>query len=298
LEENVLQWQKLVVQVNNQARAAVENILLEAGSLGNQLITDQLSEQIKIIGYFDQDQDLSVKIKEINSRITELKTFGLDPGRADLQLEQINETSWIHQWEKYYNIQHISRFLTIVPRWKDYQSKDSRETVLRLDPGKSFGTGMHPTTVLALHQLEFLLKPNARVFDVGAGSGVLSIAASLLGSGEVVAFENDPEAVLAAKKNLALNPMAQKVSFHQSNLLAAADGKADLMLANILPEVLVQLIPTVGNYLVHNGRFILSGINSAKEKLIVDLLAANGFVIESSSQMQDWCALVAKFEQD
>jgi ribosomal protein L11 methyltransferase len=119
-----------------------------------------------------------------------------------------------------------------------------------------------------------------------------------LGSGEVVAFENDPEAVLAAKKNLALNPMAQKVSFHQSNLLAAADGKADLMLANILPEVLVQLIPTVGNYLVHNGRFILSGINSAKEKLIVDLLAANGFVIESSSQMQDWCALVAKFEQD
>lgn len=298
MEEHGLQWQKLTIKVNNQAQPAVENILVEAGSLGNQLVTIQPAKRVAVIGYFDENEKLTEKLAEIKRKVIALKDFGLDPGSVQLQLGQVDETSWAHQWEKYYHVQHISRFLTIVPRWQDYQARDQREIIMRLDPGKSFGTGMHPTTVLALHQLEFLLSPGASVFDVGAGSGILSIAASLFGAGRTAAFENDLAALQAAKRNLQLNPAAQAVTFQRSDLLAAASGKADLLLANILPEVLLRLIPTAKQYLQLNGRFILSGINLAKRELIIQTLNANGFLIENCSQMGDWCALVAKINQD
>lgn len=293
-----MQWNKLIISIDNQAVAAASEILLKAGSLGNQI--DDLAFQndpqqpVKLIGYFNLTPKWEQTFTKIKQQLNSLRKCQLEVGPLDWKLVQVDEETWQHQWEDYYNIQHISHFLTIVPAWKEYRPKFQSEIVLHLNPGRSFGTGMHPTTVLALQALEENLLVNQSVIDVGAGSGILSLTASLLGANWVDGYELDERALTAAKKNLQLNGLVKNVSFVQSNLLQNAKRPADLMVANLLPNLILQLLPTVAHYLKPKGKLILSGIILDKQKIVETELFQNHFLILQKSQLKNWLGIVAQ----
>ena len=293
-----MQWHKLVISLNNQALVAAEEILTSAGSLGNQIddqqfVADALQPVI-LTAYFPVTADFSKKLTIIKHRLAALPQFGIDPGNLQLSTSLVDEAAWSDQWEKYYQVQHISRYLTIVPAWQKYQPQ-TNEAVIRLDPQQSFGTGMHPTTVLALQALEQnLTAPGQKVFDVGSGSGILSIAASFLGAKQVCGFEIDPQAIKIAQKNLLLNPQAQNVFFYQSSLLQKATRKADLIVANLLPQLIFALLPQIDQFLQPQGKLILSGIIQEKQAAVEKILAQKNFEIKQKAQIKNWVSLVAQ----
>lgn len=293
-----MQWNKLVIFLNNQALAAATEILLAAGSLGNQLDDQKFvadaSQPVVLTAYFAVVPDFSKKVVAIKQHLADLSQFGIDPGKLRVTVSLVDDAAWSNQWEKYYQIQHISRYLTIVPAWQKYQPQ-TNELVMRLDPQQSFGTGMHPTTVLALQALEQnLTAAGQTVFDVGSGSGILSIAASFWGAKQVSGFEIDPQAIKIAHKNLLLNPQVQNVLFYQSSLLQKATGKADLIVANLLAQLIFDLLSQSDQFLQPNGKLILSGVIQEKERAVEKKLQQNNFEIQQKAQIKNWVSLVAQ----
>lgn len=196
--------------------------------------------------------------------------------------------------EKYYHPVNISRYLTIVPEWQDYTPHSKDEHVMKLDPGMAFGTGTHPTTRLTLQALEVVLRSGETVIDVGTGSGILSIASKCLGAKEVYAYDLDDVAVAAAKENMNLNPVAHDVFVAPNNLLVGIDKKADVIVANILADIIIELIPDAYRCLTDEGTFIISGIIEEKEGSVLEALYENGFVVDQRFQQKDWLAMIVK----
>lgn len=287
-----MDWTELVVETTNEAIDAVTNILMENEAGGVQIDDNDLND-VRIITYFPANVNVAEKVPELEMQIKGLSQFGIDPGKATVKLSDVNDDSWRDVWKKYYHPVRITRYLTIVPSWEDYQSENADEKVIRLDPGRAFGTGTHPTTRLALLALEKEIRGSESMIDVGTGSGVLSIAAKYLGAGEIDAYDIDDEAIKATKENVALNPIAKDINIGTNSLLDGISKKVDLIVANILAEIIVPLIPQAKECLNPGGKFITSGIINDKKDLIVNELTKHGFVIDEILNQKDWYSIIA-----
>lgn len=287
-----MDWTELVVETTNEAIDAVTNILMENEAGGVQIDDDDLND-VRIITYFPANVNVAEKVPELEMQIKGLSQFGIDPGKAAVKLSDVNDDSWRDVWKKYYHPVRITRYLTIVPSWEDYQPENADEKVIRLDPGRAFGTGTHPTTRLALLTLEKEIRGSESMIDVGTGSGVLSIAAKYLGAGEIDAYDIDDEAIKATKENVALNPIAKDINIGTNSLLDGISKKVDLIVANILAEIIVLLIPQAKECLNPGGKFITSGIINDKKDLIVNELTGHGFVIDEILNQKDWYSIIA-----
>lgn len=228
----------------------------------------------------------------IHQRVAKLRDYGLNPGENDVSAATVDNQQWATVWQKYYHPLRVTDQLTIVPQWEEYEPADPKEKLIFLDPGMAFGTGTHPTTRLMLEALEKTIVGNEYVIDVGTGSGVLSIAAKHLGAGKVDAYDIDEVAVNSAKKNLALNPVAKDVKVGVNSLLDGIHTQADLIVANILAEIIVPLIPQAYENLKPGGKFLVSGIIDDKAPLIRQKLQEQGFVIDDEQQMKDWHGMI------
>lgn len=310
-----MKWVELQIQTSNEAVEAVSNILIESGSQGVAIedIQDFLNtpenefgeiwaldeadfskEGVIIKAYFPETFFLSELIPSIKLRIGELETFGLDIAPNKLKVEEVTEENWATAWKKYYHPLQVTRFLTVVPSWEEYDLKHPDERVIRLDPGLAFGTGTHPTTILSLQALETYIRGNETILDVGTGSGVLSIASKALGAKDVHAYDLDDIAVKAAVENIQLNDYAKDVVVKANDLLKGITIKADIVVANILAEIIVPLIPEAFDALKPGGLFLTSGIIEDKKELILSEQKKQGFTIIQIQQMKDWCSIVAQ----
>lgn len=246
-----------------------------------------------VSGYFPQNVFVPELLPTIHQRVAKLREYGLNPGENDVSAATVDNQQWATVWQKYYHPLRVTDQLTIVPQWEEYQPADPKEKLIFLDPGMAFGTGTHPTTRLMLEALEKTIVGNEYVIDVGTGSGVLSIAAKHLGAGKVDAYDIDEVAVNSAKKNLALNPVAKDVKVGINSLLDGIHTQADLIVANILAEIIVPLIPQAYENLKPGGKFLVSGIIDDKAPLIRQKLQEQGFIIDDEQQMKDWHGMIA-----
>ena len=287
-----MDWIKLAITTTNEASEAVINILMENGAGGVQ-IEDEDLENVVLSTYFPAEQALEELIYELKQKITHLSDFGLNPGKAQVELMELDDSSWADVWKKYYHPVRLTRYLTLVPSWEKYQPQTEDEKLIVLDPGRAFGTGTHPTTRLALQALETVVRGDETMIDVGTGSGVLSIAAKHFGVKQIFAYDIDDVAVKAAQENLALNGMEDDIFVAANSLLEGIDKKVDLITANILAEIIVPLIPQAVNCLNPGGVLITSGIIADKKSLIVNKLQQHGFVIDQILNMKDWYSIIA-----
>ena len=151
--------------------------------------------------------------------------------------------------------------------------------VIEIDPGNSFGSGTHETTSMCIEMLEKYMKPTDAVIDVGCGSGILSIAAGLLGAKEIVAVDIDALAVETAKENIRLNGLESVTDVRQGDLISVISEQADVVVANIIADIIVMLADDIDKVLKPNGLFISSGIINTKADWVLESLKTRGFEI-------------------
>lgn len=253
---------------------------------------ENLPEDLELTAYFDyKNADKEDLVKKINNKIDEMKSYGLKSGKVSISIKEVADEDWNTAWQKYYHVIDFSRHLAIVPEWEDYQPAFSDQKLIRLDPGLAFGTGGHTTTQLVLLAMERALVKPMSVLDVGTGSGILAIAASKLVASHVLGTDISDEAVTAAKENIVLNGV-NNIDVRKANLLKDIDDKYDLIVANILAEILLELIPDLDSHLNKDGKVIFSGIDYLQLPKIEQSLAENGFEIKMKMQEGRWIGLL------
>ena len=307
-------WQELTIHVHRDAEEAVSNLMIETGSQGvaisdsadylgqedrfGELYPEvEQSEMIAITAYYPDTLDIEEVKATLAARLADLTDFGLETGQVSLESQELAEEDWADNWKKYYEPARITHDLTIVPSWTDYEAT-AGEKIIKLDPGMAFGTGTHPTTKMSLFALEQVLRGGETVIDVGTGSGVLSIASSLLGAKEIYAYDLDDVAVRVAQENIALNPGMDNIQVAAGDLLRGVDLEADVIVANILADVLIHLTEDAYRLVKDQGYLILSGIISEKWDMVRASAEAAGFFLETHMIQGEWNACVFKKTDD
>ena len=208
-----MNWLEVTVNTHSESVEVVSSILIELGSKGVSIddpqdyyqLTDEQLEWLKVQqkdlyetdtvivkGYFQPSQWTEEAKSQLDEQLKELKSYGLQTGPLTVRVSEVGEEDWATAWKQYYFPVRVTRYLTVVPSWVDYEKEQEDELLIELDPGLAFGTGTHPTTQLSLTALEQTIRGGESVLDVGTGSGVLSIASKLLGAGQVTAFDIEP----------------------------------------------------------------------------------------------------------
>jgi ribosomal protein L11 methyltransferase len=215
-----------------------------------------------------------------------------------LRWERIEAEDWSSSWKQHWQPQWVGDKLLICPAWLEPPSHPGRH-LLRLDPGMAFGTGTHPTTQLCLESLEMRLEswggdpPAATLADVGCGSGILSLAAALLGVKRVFAVDIDPLAVQATMHNRDLNGLTDRIVVAQGSLEHIPE-MVDGLVCNILADVILDMIPEFRLVVKEGGWLILSGILIEQAKLVAEMLEANEWVVAALWRRGEWCCLNAR----
>ncbi|BDR60552.1 50S ribosomal protein L11 methyltransferase [Lactobacillus xylocopicola] len=256
-----------------------------------------LPDDLQFMAYFSGERDREHLINEYRTKLKELQQLGLATGPAQVSASYIEDEDWNTVWQKFYHVLNLSRHLAIVPEWEKYQPQFNDQQLIKLDPGLAFGTGNHTTTQLALMGLERALIKPMKIVDVGTGSGILAIAAALLGAEQVLATDISDEAITAAHENIALNQLTN-IDIRQTSLLAGVSGKYDLIVANILAEILLDLIPQLDEHLNNGGQVIFSGIDYLQLDKIKQALDQHGFQITLTMKQERWVGLVIERKED
>ena len=209
-----------------------------------------------------------------------------------LETEGLREEDWAEAWKQYYKPIPLGR-VTVVPAWQEYTPAEG-EKIIRMDPGMAFGTGTHETTRLVRRFLQDVIAGGERVLDLGCGSGILSLCASKLGASFCAAYDIDPVAVRVAEENVRADG-ADNIVCGVSDLLRSVDisgGKYDFVVANIVADVIIRLLPDVGDYMTGDGRMIVSGIICPRAEEVRAAIAENGFFVVEERQENDWLAIL------
>lgn len=309
------EWKEYSVHINQEAEDSVSELLIELGSTGVSVIDrkdfetmpeygfDSLweldedkfpSEGVVIKGYFPLETLHSDLEKILHQRLEKLKDHDLGVKSYTVESTILKDSDWNDKWKEFYQSVPITRYLTIVPEWEEYTKRQEDEKLIVMDPGLAFGTGTHPTTQLSVQALEIVLKGNETVLDVGTGSGVLTIASALLGAKEIYAFDLDDVAVQSAKNNIKLNKLSAEITVIENNLLKNVTINADVIVANILAPIILELIPDAMRVLKPGGTFISSGIIKEQEEEILIGLKNEGFKVQQVNQIKDWIVVIAQ----
>ena len=244
--------------------------------------------------YFAEEDNIEDVLEYVNERLTELKEMGLDLGEAKVEHEKIHEEDRANTWKQYYKPTKVGEKIVVKPIWEEYEAKDG-ELVVDLDPGMAFGTGTHETTRMCIQSLEKYVKEDSTVFDVGCGSGILAIAAAKLGAKLAVGVDLDPVAVESSIENVGYNKL-KNIEILHGNLVEVIDGKADIVVANILAEIICILTDDVKRVLKDGGVFITSGIIHDRVDMVCEKLEATGFEVMEKNRDGEWNCIVAKLK--
>jgi len=215
----------------------------------------------------------------------------LPHGLPEPRLHAVGESDWADSWKEHFHVVRVGRNFVIKPGWRAH-TPQAGDIVIEIDPGLAFGSGLHPTTQLCLNLFEQMPLRGKSLFDVGTGSGILSIAACKLGAAPVRAVDVDDVAVRVAQENFTLNGLAGQAETAVGSA-AEADGRQwDIVVANILAHILIELMPNLAAALAPGGTLILSGMIAQQEADVTEAAAAQNLRVASRHPQEDWVALV------
>lgn len=261
------------------------------------LIDEELLKKDKTIGivhlYISPEQSPAEAVSYLTHRLKaenvphEIKTYG------------VREEEWATAWKEYYHPTPLGERLVVCPSWESY-SKQPNELVITLDPGMAFGTGTHHTTRLCAQLLERVIKQGDRVLDMGTGSGILSIAALMLGAGSAVGVDIDAVAVRTAAENAAANGFASPRFralcgdlVNDRELNDTLGGGYNVIAANIVADVIIMLSPSIRRQLRAGGTLVASGVILPRRDEVVEALTTNGLTVTTIEENDGWCAISA-----
>ena len=214
--------------------------------------------------------------------------------KHEITISDCKVEDWQNNWKQYFHPMPIGKKLLIRPVWEDNYDAGDRK-VLDIEPGLAFGSGSHPTTQLCLETLENYITPDSTVLDIGCGSGILSIAALLLGARSAFGVDIDSLAVKTAKANALQNGFGDdKFTVVQGNLSDKVNGKFNVVVANIVADIIMEFNKTVGDFLTDDGVYITGGIIESREDEVLFSFAQNGFKVTDRFENNGWLVFVLK----
>lgn len=310
-----MKWAEVSIQTSHEATEAVANIFHDLGATGVVIEDPELinsyrrsgtwdycdipeetdTETVVVKAYLPVDQELDDKLQEFERRVDELIAHQINKGKGHIAWREVQEEDWATSWKTYFHPIAVGQRVVIKPSWEEYEPS-AEELVIELDPGMAFGTGTHHTTAMCIRCLEEVIRSGDIVFDVGTGSGILAVAAAKLGAAHVRAVDLDAVAVRVAQENIVLNGVESTVSAVQGDLLTGVDGQANIIVANIIADVIIKLLPDVPARLVDKGVFIGSGIITERLGDVTAALMANGLIVDKVVEEGGWAAIVARKE--
>lgn len=307
-------WQQVSISVTREAVEATANLFCEAGARNGVEIDDPLllkelkehttwelcdlpmpeeTEIVTVSAYYPEDEELSGRLSAIKEGLSGIEKRIGSFQVGQLRFRKVSEKDWANEWKQYFHTTKIGSQIVIKPDWESY-TPTAEEKVIELDPGMAFGTGTHATTRMCIERLEELVTPNIDVYDVGTGSGILAMTAALMGARSIHAIDIDGKAVEVAKENIAKNHLSNRITVKKGNLLDDADEKADLIVANIIADIIITLLPDAFKKLRQGGLFLASGV--IKERLCDVEKAArqNGFTALDVKNRAGWTAITMR----
>lgn len=284
-----MKWIEIQVCLQKQGSEIVSILLQNLGSKGV-WIEDQ-EEHVALKSYLSELDNHQVYLNRLHCELQKLEERDDTLGPITVQVQEVDDESWAQEWKKYYEPMRITERFTIKPLWKEY-SGSNEEHIIHLDPGMAFGTGTHPTTILAVRLLERYVVPETQFLDVGCGSGILSVVSTKLGAKNGLAVDIDPVALDKTRENLGYNQVEGQVEVRKGDLLKGIDQQFDVVIANILAEVIIKMIEELPKVLKQDGIFICSGVIADKENQVIEAL--RGYRLLDKITMESWVAMVFK----
>jgi len=288
-----MEWLEVSVTVENEVAEAVAEVLsryayrgvaIEAGPEGWN------AGPVIVRAYLPADDQLQANRRSVEEALWHLGQIRPVPAPT---FRPVAEADWAEAWKERLNVLHVGQHIVIRPSWREYVPTPG-DVVIQLDPGMAFGSGLHPTTQMCLVALEELICPEAKVLDLGSGSGILAIAAARLGAGHVLAVDNDPMAVKTAQGNVMANGV-QGVVKVMSGSLREVSGRYDLVVVNILARVIVEMVQEgLATRMRPGGALIATGIIADQEPEVAAALQGKGLILEERRQQDEWVCLVAR----
>ena len=307
-----MDWREVAVTVSSEGEEAVADLFYQLGCPGvsvedPELLLNYIESGIwdyhnfgevlltgtsVVKGYFPEDDELLEKLDKLNLGIQELlarfpdwvmQTHGLT----------LKEVDWETAWKAYFKPIRVGKHILVKPTWEQAEILPG-DIVLELDPGMAFGTGTHPTTTLCLKTMEGMIKPGQTVFDLGTGSGILAIAAAKLGA-KVEAVDLDSVAIKVAQENVDLNGVNDRVRVARGDLGTVLTGQADVVIANIIADVILMLLPDLKRLLRPAGEFLASGIIDNRADELEEGLKDAGFEIIERVLDSGWILFRARW---
>jgi ribosomal protein L11 methyltransferase len=299
----IMNWLEVSLEVDGEMAEAVAEVLARFAPNGvviESTAVEQLAYSearpvgpLRVCAYLEMD----AQIEETRQRMIEsLWHLGRIRNLPEPVFKTVGEIDWTEAWKQHYKPVPIGERLIIVPAWME--SPDDLRIPIRIDPGMAFGTGTHPTTQLCLELLESYTSQGSDLFDIGCGSGILSIAALKLGAARAFGVDVGAEAIPAARKNAAANGVNDQLEITLGSVDEVKAGafeiqQAPLVLANILVSVLMRLLDAgMGDLVAPGGVLILSGILEEQVDDMRAKLAEHHLQIVEQRQIEDWVALV------
>ncbi|HLA24801.1 MAG TPA: 50S ribosomal protein L11 methyltransferase [bacterium] len=285
-----MKWLEITVTTAPPAAPAVADILFGSRSPGIEELSAG-AETTRLRAYLPVGPTTAVTVDAIRARIAALPGFGLDVGPAAIEAAEVDDEGWADAWKMHFRPFAVGRRLWITPTW-DRTPPPAGAVVVELDPGMAFGSGLHPSTQMCLEVLDERLRPGDAVVDVGAGSGILSIAAAKLGASRVLAIDADPVAVAVARANVAHNGLAALVRVQEGDLLAGVQDAADMLVANLTADLHLTFLPTVRPHLGPGGVLAASGITEHREHKVAEAARVAGLAPVQTLRSGEWRCLV------
>lgn len=248
----------------------------------------------------DSDLDIDTTVEAVKEELNSLKEF-MDIGEGTITVDETEDLDWINNWKKYFHQFYIDDLL-VIPSWEEVAPEDRDRMILHIDPGTAFGTGMHETTQLCIRQMKKYLTNETELLDVGTGSGILAILALMYGAKHCVGTDLDPCATEAVRENMEANNISPD-SFEMmiGNLIdnketqdRVGNDRYDIVMANILAPILIDLTPAIVPKLKKGGMYITSGIIEGKEDSVIAAMENAGLTIVEVTALGEWRNVTAR----
>ena len=315
---NIMQWCEVVIHTTTIGSELVSELLMEKGATGTEIVDradlpdltqpgvywelydvkmmDAMPEDVLVKAWFALDASTHDVLMQVQTALDSLREMTQDNLYGTLQLEKqtVADEDWSEVWKQFYKPFRIGERLVIKPSWETVQTKED-DVVVALDPGMAFGTGTHETTYMCMELLCKYLKQDMTIMDVGTGSGILAIVAAKLGASNVLAIDIDPDAVIVATDNVALN-QAEGVRVIQGDLVKSEAIACELAVANIVADAICMLSEPLRHHLCDEGLLLCSGIIREREEDVLQALHEAGYRIVERMEKGEWVALCAQKE--
>lgn len=312
-----MKWCEISIQTTHEAVELIAEIFRDLGASGvviedPELVNDYITsgkwdytdipiaaetEVVTEKAYLPVNGELEGRLQSFRQELKILEGRGVSIAPGIITTNELQDEDWSDTWKQYFHTEKPGERVVIKPTWESYAPEDG-DVVIELDPGAAFGTGTHATTSMCIRQMEKLVKPGMQVFDVGTGSGILAIIAAKLGAKSVQAVDYDDSVLKIVRENLVQNNVQDIVSVDRSDLMQNIHGRAKLVIANIIADIIIRLFDQLDEHLEEGGTLLTSGIIADRIDDVLAAAEAHGYVVAERMESKGWACITFRRQEE